>query len=462
MTCENMPACKSAEVPYLERVRYFSRQLITADDLFQEQEYFRNKLRRHNRLLHGWGVVCGARVRKGSEVGEVIIEPGYILGPFGDEIVIDCEVTTNLCKDEPECIEGIDPWCSDVRVERQGGLVYLAVRYMECNTRPVRVHTGECGCDEFSCEYSRIRDSFEVKAFSKLPPAYEPMPKPILRLGRGYCNEPCPPCPTDPWVVLADITLGSNCTINSIDCFRHRRYVATFAEYYTLCGGKNLKFPGLFSKTSESLQFLIDVQSEGTGTEPVEKVPIRRTDDSWGFLPIYFAVEAGDTFGILLEREGDREFYDPANGETYTLRELYTLAEVNPQAPIEKVSEAVTPLEGQQLRVSDYRVVRTGLEKLIEPHGIERLDRENIGAPKAAPELPAVDLKGLDPTSPVREKLEDKKIIDVAGMSRKDFVKMALHNLQGRKREIAENEANEIWTTANRVVKLSRAWDESG
>ena len=46
----------------LERVRYFPRQLITADDMRAEQEFILNKMRRHNRFLHGWGVVCGCKV----------------------------------------------------------------------------------------------------------------------------------------------------------------------------------------------------------------------------------------------------------------------------------------------------------------------------------------------------------------------------------------------------------------
>src|SRR5215470_1511513 len=89
--------CTQPGTPSLERVRYFPRQLVTADDLTQDQEYFRNKLRRHNRLLHGWGVVCGARVKKGAGDCEVVIEPGYLLGPHGDEIGIDCERTVDLC-----------------------------------------------------------------------------------------------------------------------------------------------------------------------------------------------------------------------------------------------------------------------------------------------------------------------------------------------------------------------------
>jgi len=46
-----------AELP-----RYYPRQLITPDDLTLEQNYFRDRMRRHNRLLHGWGVACGAIV----------------------------------------------------------------------------------------------------------------------------------------------------------------------------------------------------------------------------------------------------------------------------------------------------------------------------------------------------------------------------------------------------------------
>ncbi len=50
----------------LERVRYFPRQMITPADLTQAQDYMRAKLRRHNRMLHGWGVVCGCEVQATS------------------------------------------------------------------------------------------------------------------------------------------------------------------------------------------------------------------------------------------------------------------------------------------------------------------------------------------------------------------------------------------------------------
>src|SRR5215510_12010501 len=107
----------------LERPRYFPRQLITPVEMTLEQTYFRDKFRRHNRLLHGWGVVCGAQVclvpkpdQSDAEPWKVAVHPGYILGPFGDEIVIDRERVIDLRTEglisacgEPAG-EASDPW----------------------------------------------------------------------------------------------------------------------------------------------------------------------------------------------------------------------------------------------------------------------------------------------------------------------------------------------------------------
>ncbi len=115
----DLTTCQTSDSVGMERTRFFPRQLVTPDDLTQDQIYFREKMRRHNRLLHGWGVVCGARVRQGQEDCEIIIEPGYILGPFGDEIMIDQEVVVDLCRESLDgnavspCGDALDPWCSD-------------------------------------------------------------------------------------------------------------------------------------------------------------------------------------------------------------------------------------------------------------------------------------------------------------------------------------------------------------
>ena len=44
------------------RLRWFTGRFITARDLTDEQEYHLDRHRLHNRLLHGWGTVCGLGV----------------------------------------------------------------------------------------------------------------------------------------------------------------------------------------------------------------------------------------------------------------------------------------------------------------------------------------------------------------------------------------------------------------
>src|SRR4029453_10713815 len=110
--------------------------------LTQDQRYVRDRLRRHNRLLHGWGVVCGACVRVNRQNPcEVVVDPGYILGPRGDEIFIPEPVPFDVCKHGVAeqigcCPDTDDPWCADPRTRCPEGRFSLAVRYPEGPTRP--------------------------------------------------------------------------------------------------------------------------------------------------------------------------------------------------------------------------------------------------------------------------------------------------------------------------------------
>ena len=77
------------DINRLERVRYFPRQLMTAEDMRTEQAYFVERLRRHNRLLHGWGIVCGLQVLPDATADQpwrVKVCPGAAVAATGDEI----------------------------------------------------------------------------------------------------------------------------------------------------------------------------------------------------------------------------------------------------------------------------------------------------------------------------------------------------------------------------------------
>ena len=69
------------------RSRFVSGQLLTPADFEREQQYVREKLRRHNRTLHGFGIVSGLKVKIDS--GQIVIEPGLALDCEGNEIVIE-------------------------------------------------------------------------------------------------------------------------------------------------------------------------------------------------------------------------------------------------------------------------------------------------------------------------------------------------------------------------------------
>ena len=62
---------------YLKKNRFFSGKLLTAEDLELEQGYFREKLKRHNGYLHGFGVVFGLEVSKNGR--DVAISPGLAI-----------------------------------------------------------------------------------------------------------------------------------------------------------------------------------------------------------------------------------------------------------------------------------------------------------------------------------------------------------------------------------------------
>ncbi len=244
-TCTATMPCEDG---LAERPRYFPRQLITPDDMTLEQEYFRNKMRRHNRLLHGWGVVCGALVcpvlkSNGTSAGvpwKVVVQPGYILGPYGDEIIIDCNVCFDL---RTRCVTGVtgeacggavDPWCSDVYVEpkTKDGKLYVAVRYKQVMSRPVRVQPVGCGCDDSQCEYSRWRDGYEICVLDHCPKSEDPPP---LEFPKPGPTPTCPPCPPEPWVVLAEVQIDDQGVVQRINNCACRRLAVSFAHLWWQC-----------------------------------------------------------------------------------------------------------------------------------------------------------------------------------------------------------------------------------
>ena len=119
----------------LERTLFFAGRLLTADDLQQEQDYFRGKSRLHNRFLHGWGIVAGLSVIV-DQGTTVVVSPGLALDCAGNELVL------------PEA----------ERVSLQGlvGRHYVTIKYLELRVAPQPSLNGET-------EFSRVREAVSIE-----------------------------------------------------------------------------------------------------------------------------------------------------------------------------------------------------------------------------------------------------------------------------------------------------------
>ena len=71
----------------LERVNFFDGKLLAAQDLSLEQTYHLERHRRHNRYLHGWGVVSGLSVSVADNT-TITVHPGVAIDCAGNELVV--------------------------------------------------------------------------------------------------------------------------------------------------------------------------------------------------------------------------------------------------------------------------------------------------------------------------------------------------------------------------------------
>jgi hypothetical protein len=202
----------------LLRTRYYPRQLLTAAELTTDQEYFRERLRRHNRLLHGCGVVCGLEVVRDPDATDalrVIITPGYALSPQGDEIYVP-----GIEKFKIDAAQNIAIECEDVDVQPPSQSFYLAIRYVEQGVRPDPSLPEHCAPTS-TWEYSRIRSGYEIACLNELPESHHITKMDWQEVWAELCHRTapesldnihpffqCTPETSDPWAVLAGLHLS--------------------------------------------------------------------------------------------------------------------------------------------------------------------------------------------------------------------------------------------------------------
>ena len=171
---------------------------LTAAELNLEQGYFLQRARRHLRLVHGWGVICGLNVVPvaGSGGWEFLVCPGYGVGPCGDELLLNRQLGFNL-RDflwtRPLDADSEQAWVQLEVGEIPSGYEAAGAAGCGCGCG--------CGCDD-SLQASLLYDEPRVTIAWSQPPTFV--------AGNTLCSGgplACPVCPESCALTLGSIAL---------------------------------------------------------------------------------------------------------------------------------------------------------------------------------------------------------------------------------------------------------------
>ncbi len=230
MIDKDIKNCGMCKVPF-ERNNYYNGKLMTARDFRTDQNYFNEKRWLMNRLVHGWGVVCGLDVRPAEEANKVIVTPGFAIDCCGREILV--------CEDQLVSLE-LEFSEYDKPVQEGETKFIICIEFRECKTE--QVHIPSMACDQKDkSEFNRIRDSFNIRVIPffedkiKRKPFCQNKAEDIEKSLHQYlCDrlrKVFPKCPEPQCVILAVVTAGDN---KEIDVCSRRKLVYTRSQLYDM------------------------------------------------------------------------------------------------------------------------------------------------------------------------------------------------------------------------------------
>src|SRR5215213_57100 len=154
MNLDKSSKCDVCATEYFERNNYFYGKQFTVRDLIQEQSYFNGKRHLVNRMVLGWGVVCGLDVTWDENSRQFTVQTGMALECCGREIIV--------CKPHTVQFKDYDDHCRDAHGKQDYNCkLMLCLEYDECCTEPVDLPPVGCN-DQERKEFNRIRDGFKV------------------------------------------------------------------------------------------------------------------------------------------------------------------------------------------------------------------------------------------------------------------------------------------------------------
>ena len=231
---ENEKECGVCTPPNFQKNNFYIGKELTVRDSCAEQTYFDEKRWMLNRMVHGWGVVCGLKVSLKDRC--VYVESGLALDCCGKEILV-CETASVELPKVEEC---------GTSEEAPGSLWHVCLTYHKRPIEPITLRA----CDEQETVegFNRVSETYslELKSADKMRcPEGDPLyPLTAMRekgCDNGECGDKsralqvhdylteqrmtCPSCNASCCVVLGTIELKAD-RVGELDN-SHRRLVYT-------------------------------------------------------------------------------------------------------------------------------------------------------------------------------------------------------------------------------------------
>lgn len=158
---DNCSSCASGI--QTERNRYFTGKFMTAGDFEKDQNYQVNRHRLHNRLLHGWGIVCGLDVAKHRdpecEKRWVIVQPGTAIDCCGRELFVQSPMPFELPLPLPK---GNGPMSQTANPDVMHGPFLLGLTYQEMMIDYVPALYSDNACDPQRQQPNNVREGIQL------------------------------------------------------------------------------------------------------------------------------------------------------------------------------------------------------------------------------------------------------------------------------------------------------------
>ena len=158
--------------------RFFTGQLLRAEDFQAEQTYHRDKARFRNLHLYGIGVISGLQIGRGQDRSSIIVSPGYAIDQYGRDICVPCDVPITL----PTHVRGLSVWIK--YAEAEAAPIPDSLSLLEPNGMPVN---------------SQVEEGFEID-FALIP----------ARTGGQQPALPPPSDTADAWLLLGVLLRKGN------------------------------------------------------------------------------------------------------------------------------------------------------------------------------------------------------------------------------------------------------------